>query len=107
MDMNLRETWTVVHGMVFGFIFLLGFSGALYMVYSMKPAIVDRRRPHQDRQRRQSISVGTGPLRLGSRIHRRLGCISLVSRRSSRRHHRPEHLPQIPFDCQRKHRQMA
>jgi hypothetical protein len=40
MDMNLREIWTVVHGMVFGFIFLLGFSGALYMVYSMKPQLL-------------------------------------------------------------------
>src|ERR1044071_5697119 len=40
MEMNLRETWTVVHGMVFGFIFLLGFSGALYMVYSMKPQLL-------------------------------------------------------------------
>ena len=40
MDMNLRETWTVVHGMVFGVIFLLGFSGALYMIYSMKPALL-------------------------------------------------------------------
>src|SRR5512138_3335134 len=37
MEMNLRETWTVVHGMVFGFIFLLGFSGALYAVYAMRP----------------------------------------------------------------------
>jgi hypothetical protein len=37
MAMNLRETWTVIHGMVFGFIFLLGFSGALLAVYSMKP----------------------------------------------------------------------
>ena len=37
MVMNSREIWTVVHGMVFGFIFLLGFSGALYAVYSMKP----------------------------------------------------------------------
>jgi hypothetical protein len=36
MVMNAREIWTVVHGMVFGFIFLLGFSGALYAVYSMK-----------------------------------------------------------------------
>jgi hypothetical protein len=34
--MNGHEIWTVVHGMVFGFIFLLGFSGALYAVYSMK-----------------------------------------------------------------------
>jgi hypothetical protein len=37
MVMDAREIWTVVHGMVFGFIFLLGFSGALYAVYSMKP----------------------------------------------------------------------
>jgi hypothetical protein len=36
MEMNVREIWTVVHGMVFGFIFLLGFSGALYAIYSMK-----------------------------------------------------------------------
>ncbi len=36
MEMNVREIWTVIHGMVFGFIFLLGFSGALYAVYSMK-----------------------------------------------------------------------
>src|SRR5512133_2644769 len=37
MAMNVREIWTVIHGMVFGFIFLLGFSGALYAVYSLKP----------------------------------------------------------------------
>ena len=36
MEMNVREIWTVVHGMLFGFIFLLGFSGALYAVYSLK-----------------------------------------------------------------------
>ncbi len=36
MSMNARELWTVIHGMVFGFIFLLGFSGALYAVYSLK-----------------------------------------------------------------------
>ena len=40
MAMNLRETWTVIHGMVFGFIFLLGFSGALYMIYRMKPELL-------------------------------------------------------------------
>jgi hypothetical protein len=37
MVMDAREIWTVIHGMVFGFIFLLGFSGALYAIYSMKP----------------------------------------------------------------------
>ncbi len=37
MDMTVREIWTAIHGIVFGFIFLLGFSGALYAIYSMKP----------------------------------------------------------------------
>jgi hypothetical protein len=37
MVMNGHEIWTVIHGMVFGFIFLIGFTGALYAVYSMKP----------------------------------------------------------------------
>ena len=37
MEMTGREIWTAIHGMVFGFIFLLGFSGALYAVYSMRP----------------------------------------------------------------------
>ena len=37
MELTSRELWTVIHGLVFGFIFLLGFSGALYGVYSMKP----------------------------------------------------------------------
>ena len=36
MEMNAHEIWAVVHGMVFGFIFLLGFSGALFAVYSIK-----------------------------------------------------------------------
>ncbi len=36
MLMNSNEVWTAIHGMVFGFIFLLGFSGALYAVYSIK-----------------------------------------------------------------------
>jgi len=35
--MNAHELWTVVHGMGFGFLFLLGFTGALYGIYVMKP----------------------------------------------------------------------
>ena len=37
MQITSRELWTVLHGMVFGFIFLLGFTGALYGIYSLKP----------------------------------------------------------------------
>ena len=36
MELTAREIVTVIHGLVFGFIFLLGFSGALYAIYSMK-----------------------------------------------------------------------
>lgn len=36
MEMSGNEVWTVIHGMVFGFIFLLGFSGAIFAVYSLK-----------------------------------------------------------------------
>jgi hypothetical protein len=34
--MTPNDLWTTVHGMVFGFIFLLGFAGALVGVYMMK-----------------------------------------------------------------------
>src|SRR5215510_8636349 len=37
MELSARELVTVIHGLVFGFIFLLGFSGALYAVYSLRP----------------------------------------------------------------------
>jgi hypothetical protein len=34
--MTPNDLWTTVHGMVFGFIFLLGFAGALVGVYMLK-----------------------------------------------------------------------
>ncbi|KAF0108059.1 MAG: hypothetical protein FD146_1073 [Anaerolineaceae bacterium] len=34
--MSANDLWTTTHGMVFGFIFLLGFAGALVGVYMMK-----------------------------------------------------------------------
>ncbi len=36
MVMTPREILAAVHGLVFGFIFLLGFSGALFAMYNMK-----------------------------------------------------------------------
>jgi hypothetical protein len=36
MVMTSNEVWTVIHGMVFGAIFLVGFTGALYAVFSMR-----------------------------------------------------------------------
>src|SRR5512133_3122719 len=36
MSFNYRELWTVIHGMIFGFIFLLGSSGAIYALHSLR-----------------------------------------------------------------------
>jgi hypothetical protein len=37
MELSSREAWTVVHGMMFGAVFLLAFAGGLAGLYSMKP----------------------------------------------------------------------
>jgi len=36
MHLTPREIWTLIHGLVFGFIFLLGSSGAVYGLYSLR-----------------------------------------------------------------------
>jgi hypothetical protein len=48
MNLTDREVWTLIHGMVFGAVFLLAFAGGLEALYSLRPrestsgAIVDR-----------------------------------------------------------------
>jgi hypothetical protein len=37
MEMTGNEILTIIHGMVFGATFLLGFSAAVFAIYSMKP----------------------------------------------------------------------
>jgi hypothetical protein len=37
MEISSREAWTVIHGMVFGAVFLLAFAGGLAGLYSMRP----------------------------------------------------------------------
>lgn len=37
MDLTNRETWTALHGMVFGALFLLGFAGGLAGLWSLRP----------------------------------------------------------------------
>lgn len=39
MTITEREFWTVLHGMVFGTIFLLAFAGGLADLWSLKPAL--------------------------------------------------------------------
>ena len=40
MDVTSRETWTLIHGMVFGALFLLGFAGGLEGLYSLRPQLL-------------------------------------------------------------------
>ena len=37
MELSSRETWTALHGMVFGAIFLLAFAGGLAGLWSLRP----------------------------------------------------------------------
>jgi len=40
MHFTDREWWTLIHGMVFGTVFLLGFAGGLADLYSLRPALL-------------------------------------------------------------------
>jgi hypothetical protein len=40
MELTNRETWTVIHGLVLGTIFLLAFGGALAGLWSLRPGLV-------------------------------------------------------------------
>ncbi len=37
MSLTLREGWTVIHGMLFGAVFLMAFAGGLAGLYSLRP----------------------------------------------------------------------
>lgn len=40
MSLTDRETWTVLHGMIFGTTFLLAFAGGLAGLYSLRPELL-------------------------------------------------------------------
>jgi hypothetical protein len=40
MVMTEREIWTLIHGMGFGALFLLGFAGGLAGLYSLRPQLI-------------------------------------------------------------------
>lgn len=40
MEISYRETWTVLHGLVFGTVFLLAFAGGLAGLWSLRPGLV-------------------------------------------------------------------
>ncbi|MBI4670330.1 MAG: hypothetical protein HY741_01505 [Chloroflexi bacterium] len=37
MEVTIKEVWTIIHGMVFGAVFLLAFAGGLAGLYSLRP----------------------------------------------------------------------
>jgi phosphoglycerol transferase MdoB-like AlkP superfamily enzyme len=40
MSLTARETWTLIHGMILGSLFLLSFAGGLAGLYSLRPELV-------------------------------------------------------------------
>lgn len=40
MSVTVRELWTVLHGLIFGSLFLLAFAGGLAGLYSLRPELV-------------------------------------------------------------------
>jgi hypothetical protein len=51
-----RETWTVIHGMVLGALFLLAFGGGLAGLYSLRPSLITA---EGVRERTLRLIVGT------------------------------------------------
>lgn len=55
MSLTDREFWTLVHGMIFGALFLLGFAGGLEGLYSLRPQLL---KPEGVRDRARRLKVG-------------------------------------------------
>lgn len=55
MSLTDREFWTLVHGMIFGALFLLGFAGGLEGLYSLRPQLL---KPEGIRDRARRLKVG-------------------------------------------------
>lgn len=56
MDLNSRETWTVIHGLVLGTVFLLAFAGGLAGLWSLRPGFMT---PRGIRERMKRLYVGS------------------------------------------------
>lgn len=55
MSLTNREFWTLIHGMVLGAVFLLGFAGGLEGLYSLRPQFLQ---PAGIRDRATRLKVG-------------------------------------------------
>lgn len=59
MDLSNRETWTLIHGMILGALFLLAFAGGLAGLWSLKPELVTTA---GIRERMQRLVIGTSAM---------------------------------------------
>lgn len=55
MSLTDRELWTLVHGMLLGALFLLGFAGGLEGLYSLRPQLL---KPEGIRDRARRLKIG-------------------------------------------------
>ncbi len=56
MELSFRDTWTVIHGLVLGTLFLLAFAGGLAGLWSLRPGYLTTK-GITERMRRLSIGV--------------------------------------------------
>lgn len=55
MELSDRETWTVIHGLVAGTVFLLAFAGGLAGLWSLRPGFLS---PAAIRERMRRLNIG-------------------------------------------------
>ena len=56
MELSSRETWTVIHGLVLGTVFLLAFGGGLAGLWSLRPGYLT---PTGIKERMRRLYIGT------------------------------------------------
>jgi hypothetical protein len=57
MELSSRETWTVIHGLILGTLYLLAFGGALAGMWSLRPGLITSA-GIRERMRRLYIGFG-------------------------------------------------
>ena len=107
MEISTRDLVTVLHGMGFGALFMLAFSGAMAELFhlSAMPAQVRTQRSCPDAA--DSLFDRDGGSGVARRILGRLHCLPLVSRCSACRRHRPVRVPASPLALERQNIRVA
>ncbi|MDA1001654.1 MAG: hypothetical protein O2807_14200 [bacterium] len=69
MSLNLREFWTVAHGMIFGAIYLLAFAGGLAGLWSMRGKLLTT----------EGVGERLGRMRLGMWVMTVMAWLTVIS----------------------------